>query len=74
MLLDREKREVCEVEESIMQVFTIFREEAERLTNFRLAMRTLAGKKSETELRGQSDSFGRCYDPCPQDPLQSWTC
>ena len=49
VLLDRERREVAEVEASIREVITTFREEAERLNNFRLAMRTLAGKKSESE-------------------------
>ena len=49
VLLDRERREVAEVEASIKEVINTFREEAERLNNFKLAMRTLAGKKSESE-------------------------
>ena len=49
LLLERERREVCEVEASLREVITIFRDEAEKLNNFRLAMKTLSGKKSESE-------------------------
>ena len=49
LLLERERREVSEVEASLREVITTFRDEAEKLSNFRLAMRTLSGKKSESE-------------------------
>ena len=49
MLLAEERKEVAEVEESIKEVINTFKEEAEKLTNFQLALRTLAGKRSESE-------------------------
>ena len=37
---------MSEVEASLREVITTFRDEAKKLSNFRLAMRTLSGKKA----------------------------